>query len=207
MEKNQIKHILKPHLPEASINDVVSLMINHQVYLRITRSRSSKYGDFRVPARGQQPKLSINYNLNSYAFLITLLHEMAHLLVWQKYQQIYRQIKPHGSQWKNEFKALMMPFLKPEIFPDTLLLILKKHMLNPKASSSSDLALMKELRKFDHHNIEVKLLSDLSAGDVFLLKNQEFKIIKKNRTRFLCENLSNKRRYLIHSLAEINLPE
>lgn len=207
MEKNQIKDILKHHLPEASINDVVSLIIKHQVYLKITNSRSSKYGDFRVPGSKQQPQLSINYNLNPYAFLITLLHEMAHLVVWNKYRQVYRQIKPHGSQWKNEFKALMKPFLKSDIFPDTLLQILKKHMLNPKASSSSDLSLMKELRKFDPHKIETKLLADLYVGDVFLFKNLAFKILKKNRSRYLCENISNKKRYLIHSLAEINLPE
>jgi len=207
MENIQIKNILTPHLPEASINDVVALIIKHQVYLKITRSRSSKYGDFRVPGPGQQPRLSINFNLNPYAFLITLLHEMAHLLVWKKHQYVYRSLKPHGIEWKNEFKNLMRPFLFSAIFPEPLLNTLKRHMLNPKASSSSDVQLMRALRQFDQKNDTQKILDDLSVGDVFQLRNNSFKVIRKNRSRFLCENISNRKRYLIHALAEINLAE
>jgi len=207
MKREQINNVLKPHLPENSISEVVSLIIEHQVYLKITKSRSSKYGDFRVPGMDQQPKLSINHNLNPYAFLITLLHEMAHLVVWKNYKSIYKRIKPHGMEWKKEFKNLMKPFLRPDIFPEPLLSILKKHMLNAKASSSSDIRLMKELRKFDKINEEVKIVADFSVGETFILRNNPFRIIKKNRSRYLCENTNNQKKYLIHSLAEVKSHE
>lgn len=205
MEKLQIETILKNHLPENSLEAIVDLIVENKVHLNITKSRSSKYGDFKVSGSNKQPQLSINYNLNPYSFLITLLHEIAHLLVWRNHHSIYRRIKPHGKEWKSEFKTLMEPFLYRGVFPEPLLSILKKHMLNPKASSSSDISLMKELRKFDQTYAHLKLLSDLQIGDLFHFKNSAFKIIRKNRTRYLCENINNKKRYLVHSLVEVEM--
>lgn len=205
MDREQIKNILKVHLPDEAVSDVVDLIAQHQVYLRITKSRSSKYGDFRVPGPGHQPKLSINDNLNQYAFLVTLLHEVAHLLVWRNHQLFYRRIKPHGIEWKNEFKSLLKPFLKKEIFPEPLLTLLKRHMLNPKASSSSDVKLMAELKKFDDSKETSLTLTDFQIGDFFNYRNTTYRIIRKNRTRYLCENVNNKKRYLVHSLAEVEM--
>lgn len=206
MDRVQIEGILGKHIPEKALFGVVDILINHQVYLNITKSRSSKYGDFKVPGPDEQPRLSVNHDLNPYAFLITLLHEVAHLLVWRKHKTNYRKIKPHGIEWKSEFRSLMKPFLIKDIFPESLLNILKRHMLNPKASSSSDINLVKELKKYDCSKDNVPILSDLQIGDLFLFKKTSYKIIRKNRTRFLCENVNNRKRYLIHSLAEIEIP-
>lgn len=205
MDKKSIENILNEHLPEKALNAVVDLIIEHKVYLKITNSRSTKLGDFRVPGTGQQPRLSINYNLNPYSFLITLLHEIAHYLVWKEYQLVYRRIKPHGIEWKTKFQELMLPFLIPEVFPNSLLNVLLKHMQNPKASSSSDIQLVKELKKYDLNNKQQTVLADLEIGDLFIFRQAQFKIVKKNRTRYLCEEQQSKRRYLIHSLAEIDL--
>lgn len=206
MERLQIESVLSKHLPKKALPDVVNLLIRHKVYLNITKSRSSKYGDFKVPRLGLQPKLSINHNLNPYAFLITLLHEIAHLLVWKKYQANFRIIKPHGIEWKFEFKNLMEPFLKECIFPEPLLTILKRHMLNPKASSSTDVNLARELKQHDNSPSHITILSDLQIGDIFQFKGSIYRIIRKNRTRFLCEDMDARKRYLIHSLAEIEIP-
>lgn len=206
MDKIKIIKILEKHLPEKSLGPVADLIIENQVYLNITKSRISKFGDFRVTGLHQQPKLSINYNLNPYSFLITLLHEMAHLLVWRNYKMNYTRIKPHGKEWKAAFKDLMRPFLIPQIFPEPLLNILKKHMLNPKASSASDINLLKELRKFDQKLSSHLLLDDLQPEDEFIYRDVKFKLIKKNRSRYLCEESNSKKRYLVHSLVEVQRP-
>lgn len=205
MDRVQIENILSNHVPEKALSDVVDLLIQNQVYLNISKSRSSKYGDFKVPSRGGQAKLSVNHDLNPYAFLITLLHEIAHLLVWRNHQYFYSRIKPHGKEWKIQFKSLMRPYLISDIFPEPLLNKLKRHMLNPKASSSSDIQLMSELRKFDSIDDKNKNLAELSIGDIFLLKKVRFRIIKKNRTRYLCEDIMSKKRFLIHSLAQVEI--
>ncbi|HAD34265.1 MAG TPA: hypothetical protein DCF44_07170 [Chitinophagaceae bacterium] len=44
--------------------------------------------------------MSVNGNLNSYHFLITLLHEIAHMLVWEQFRN---RVKPHGLEWKHVF--------------------------------------------------------------------------------------------------------
>ena len=49
-------------------------------------------------------------NLNPYRFLMTLVHEVAHLVAFQKYG---RAIKPHGKEWKFTFQTLMLPFIRP----------------------------------------------------------------------------------------------
>jgi hypothetical protein len=32
-----------------------------------------------------------------------------------------RNIKPHGNEWKYSFQRLMIPYIRPEIFPSQLL--------------------------------------------------------------------------------------
>jgi len=128
---------------------------------------------------------------------------MAHLLVWRNKKLNYIRIKPHGKEWKTAFKDLMRPFLIPQIFPEPLLNILKKHMLNPKASSASDIYLLKELRKHDKTNPDQLLLIDFKPGEVFKFRDVKFKILKKNRSRFLCEEINSKRKFLVHSMAEV----
>lgn len=185
MDKNHIHRILSNHLPQNSIDPIVSIMVENRVYLNITKSRSSKLGDFRVPAPGHKPRISVNYNLNPYAFLITLLHEIAHLIVYDKMGNYRSTIKPHGVEWKREFKSLMNPFLKPDIFPEPLLYILKRHMLNPKASSSSDIDLVKELKKHDKYQNKMEMLTNYQIGDVFSFKRRAFRILKESYPVFM----------------------
>jgi hypothetical protein len=115
----------------------------------------------------------------------------------------YTRIKPHGKEWKAAFKELMRPFLIPQVFPEPLLNILKKHMLNPKASSASDIYLLKELRRHDTTNPDQLMLLDFKLGEVFTYRDVKFKILKKNRSRFLCEEITSRRKYLVHSMVEV----
>jgi len=201
MKTKTDKEILAAYIPNKALDAVISLIHSHEINLNIKKSRTTKLGDFRPPNNKHAARLSINYDLNQYAFLITLIHEIAHWLVWKENNN-YKRLNPHGKEWKTTFQDLMTEFLIPEIFPDTLLRILKKHMQNPKASSSSDIHLVRELKKYDQGEPAL-ILADLEIGDKFLLKNKAFQIVKKNRSRFLCIDLHSQKKYLVHSLAEI----
>jgi SprT protein len=206
VNRKEIETDLREYLPINAVEKAVDIMIEHKVYLNITKARQTKLGDFKVPNRGGIPKISVNYDLNPYSFLITFLHETAHYIVWKDNIKQYRFLKPHGKEWKITFKRLIEPFLNTEIFPENLLNLLQVHMQNPKASSVSDTRLYRELKKYDK-GAAVKTLGDLNTGNIFLYKNRKFKILTKKRTRFVCEDIMSKRRFLIHSLVEVSLAE
>jgi len=196
------REILAQYLPENSLDVVLQLVIDNTINLHLKNKRSSKLGDFRLPSRGKVARISVNADLNKYAFLITLVHEIAHWFVWAKYKN-YHEIQPHGIEWKRTFSGLMYPFLNEDVFPQELLSILKKHMQNPKASSSTDVALVKTLRKYDANNKNALRIYDLEIGQSFIFKRTAFKIIEKKRTRYLCREESTKKLFLINGLAEI----
>ena len=196
------REILANYIPENAINHALELIIKHEINLNIKKARSTKLGDFRAPTENQAARLSINANLNPYAFLITLIHEIAHWVVWKNYKN-YRGLNPHGIEWKRTFTGLMNPFLIDSIYPEDILGILKKHMINPKASTTSDIKLMKVLKAYDKGDKAITL-SDLSEGEFFILKDKHFQIIKKNRSRFLCLDLDSHKKFLVHSLAEVD---
>lgn len=195
------RDILAKYLPNHSVDSVLKLIQENKINLNIKKARATKFGDFRAPINGRPSRLSINSNLNSYAFLITLIHEIAHWMVWESYKN-NRQLQPHGIEWKRTFQGLMDPYLNVDIFPESLLQVLQKHMLNPKASSSSDIYLMRALKEFDEGDKPL-ILGDLDIGASFQLKGRQFRIIKKNRSRFLCVDTVIGRKYMVHSMAEI----
>jgi hypothetical protein len=69
---------------------------------------------------------------------MTLIHEIAHLVAFENYG---RNIKPHGQEWKHTFQQLMVPYIRPEIYPNHLLPLLARHFRNPSATSDTDTTL------------------------------------------------------------------
>ena len=198
---NNDQYELSQHIPKAAVYPLVEWLRKNQVQLKISRARSTKLGDFRISSNGDSPRISVNHNLNPYAFLITLVHEMAHAEVWKKKSR-FRRVLPHGKEWQTAFSLLMNPFLNENIFPETLLPAVKKYFLKPKASSVSDPHLMRALKVFDEP-AENPQLNELVTGDKFIFRTMTYEVIKKMRTRFQCRNLQNNRLYLIHGLAEV----
>ncbi|MDZ7648501.1 MAG: hypothetical protein U5K54_15655 [Cytophagales bacterium] len=128
--------------------------------------------------------------------MITYIHEVAHLHVHQKHGF---RAEAHGIEWKKTFQELLAPMISQEIFPADILLMLQKHMVNPKASTYSDTALTKLLRKHDPRATKTTLLSDIPEGSVFDLNGRWFKKGKLQRTRVLCLEVKSKRQFLVPS--------
>jgi len=194
MSPEAVHSILCQHVPQESLSYCFDLWKESPFLLKITKTRQSKVGDF-VSRRGDPlQQITLNHDLNPYLFLLTYIHEVAHLRV---YLRKGNGVEPHGEEWKNEFKQLMHPILQKTVFPDEILHVLLKHMSNPKASSFADAELTRSLRLFDKNVSQFASLSDLPEGSVFQFQNRYFKKGKLKRTRILCREVNTKRNYLI----------
>lgn len=197
-QANGLIHFEK-HLPQSAVNYCYGLWTQLAFEFKITKERSSKLGDYRFDPLTGKHTISVNHNLNSYSFLITYVHEVAHLMTKNKYKN---KVLPHGLQWKQEFKKLMLPMLNDKIFPDDILRVLARHMKNPKASSTSDSRLLTVLRKYDGET-DLTFLSDVAPGTNFLFNKKVYKKLEKRRTRSLCIETNSNRKYLISETATI----
>lgn len=197
------KEILAEYLPEAMIDPVFAWVVRHKIYLKITRSRTSKLGDYRPPGKKQAyHRITINHDLNPYAFFITFVHELAHLLTHKQYGTM---VQVHGKEWKANYRKLMKPFLERNVFPPDLQRTVYQHLRNIKASTHADVELTRTLMLFDGGKRET-LIEDLHPGDRFLFRNnQEFQVVEKLRKRYKCIELSSKRIFLFQPLTAVKM--
>ncbi len=194
--------IFQKQLPPIAVEYCIALWEKIPFSLIVTRTRKTKLGDFRYIKDRPYQTITLNGDLNTYQFLLTFIHEVAHLHTFTKFGI---NIRPHGQAWKSTFQEILAPLLSPEFFPRDILIPLRKHMLNPKASSTRDLFLMKEISKYDVVNPDSKLifLSDLKPGMRFLLLGRVFEKGETKRTRVLCEEVDSGRKFLIAQLAKV----
>jgi len=194
------KELLDKYLP-AETSDVISEWISmYNIHLRITKNRTTKHGDYYPPVKSQYHRITVNHDLNKYAFLVTLVHEVAHLRVWELYKN---KVKPHGREWKMEFRNLMIPFLNRGVFPGDVNDALEKYLINAKASTSSDLDLSRALGKYDAINSKI-VLENIPSQTVFRLRNgKTYRKGDRLRKRYRCMCLNNNRIYLINPLVEV----
>ena len=184
-------------VPEKSIKLLQCWVDELNVKVEVSNPRSTKLGDFKVT--GNQFSITVNNNLNKYSFLITLTHELAHAFVFLKYQN---SVKPHAKSWQLIFKSLMLNFLTPDYFPEDILRVLSRHIISPKASTFSDLELVRVLRRYD--NVQSLTVSDLSFGESFQTNNgKTFVKGKKVRKRIKCIHCLSNKVYLFHPFAEV----
>lgn len=193
---------LEKYLPEHAVGPCFELIKTHGVHLKIVNHRVTRHGDYRRLPNGKH-QITVNASLNHYRFLITLVHEIAHLVA---FEQFGRYIKPHGREWKQTFQRLMLPFIRPEIFPSQLLPFVAQHFKNPKASSSTDTRLSLALKTFDSEQRTSSYVFELPEGSTFKLYNGRiFKKGKKRTKRFECIELATGRLYLFQPQAEVEL--
>jgi len=184
-------------VPENSITLLQCWIDELGVEVNVSKPRKTKLGDFKV--QNKKMIISVNKNLNPYSFLITFTHELAHAFVFKKHKN---KGLPHGVSWKLTFKSMLLNFLSPEFFPDDVLKVLSKHIINPKASTFSDLELVKVLRKYDNQSLLT--ISDIEEGGEFSLTNgKTFIKGKQLRKRFRCVEQKTNKVYLFHPFAEV----
>ena len=192
---------LQNFIPDAAFDQVTQLLSHDNLVVKIKKERKTRHGDYRRLPKGKH-QITINSNLNTYRFSITLIHEIAH---FEAYKSYGKMIKPHGLEWKSVFQHLMLPFLRPEIFPMDVLPLLAMHFKNPKASSDSDSVLSLKLKQYDAPNGKI-FIFEVPEGTTFRLYNGKlFRKGPKRRTRFECTELASGRAYVFNPNAEVEL--
>lgn len=194
MNSEKIYSILQAHLPVAALEYCYKLWHETPFQLKITRTRQTKVGDFTSKRSIAHPRITLNHELNPFLFLITYIHEVAHLRVHLQYGN---RVDPHGEEWKISFRQLMQPMLDQKVFPDNIFNELERHMGNPKASSFADSELTKVLRSYDKNAGQYATLSEIPEGSLFHFQGRFFKKGKIRRTRVLCHEVKTKRHYLV----------
>ena len=194
--------VLAKYLPEHAVNHCFELIKTNNVHLKIVNERQTRHGDYRKGINGKH-EITVNANLNKYRFLITLVHEISHLVAFEKFGRL---IKPHGNEWKMTFQRLMVPFIRPEIFPHSVLSLLANHFRNPTASSDTDAKLAFALKQFDERKTDIHFIHEVPSGSKFRIKNGRIFLKKGLRVkRYECLEVATGRLFLFNANAEVEI--
>jgi SprT protein len=192
---------LSQFIPEGAVALVLEYLHQYRVHLTITRERKSVLGDYRHATRAQNHRISVNGSLNKYSFLITLIHELAHLVTFMEYGN---QVQSHGKEWKKLYRDLLKHFLALSIFPDDILAALKKNLHNLPASSCADEDLMRILKRYDKNPGKLLLVEQVEEGGSFATDDERvFRRGKKLRKRFQCVEVATGKLYLFSPIYEV----
>jgi SprT protein len=202
-KKESPLHQLRNYLPDGTFEYVILYLNEYKVHLTVSRERKSVLGDYRMSHIHKNHRISVNGNLNKFAFLITLLHELGHMLAYEKYG---KRIPPHGAQWKNEFGEILARFIRKKVFPDDIEGELIRSIKSPAASSCAEDGLLRILKRYDPQRPGIFFVEELSSGSLFKVK--EGKIYSKGnkvRKRYLCKEISSGKLFLFSPVAEVLL--
>jgi hypothetical protein len=199
----QLRSALAKYVPADAVDTCFDWIRQYRIRVRIKKTRQSKYGDYRPPFDGSSHTITINHDLNPYAFLITFTHEVAHLTCFNKFRN---RVAPHGEEWKSEFRHHLSGFIHRHIFPDDIKYALINYIKDPAASSCGDVALMKALKRYDKDNGNWTHLEEVPYNAQFKIRNgQQFIKGKQLRKNFECYEIETRHKYFIHPLMEVEL--
>ncbi len=194
---NQANWIFRSYLPDSANLYCFDLWHKHQFQIKLSAPRKTKLGDYRYRPQPGTHLITVNRNLNQFAFLVVYLHEVAHFLTHIRHGI---KVKPHGPEWQQEIRRVMTPLLNGAKLPQDILEAFTLYLKAPKAASCSHPVLTRVLRKYDPVSPGIPL-EQIPEGDEFLFRSRKYKKIKVRRTRTACLETANNRRWLISNLA------
>ena len=196
---------LHKYLPPNTFLPVAAYLQHYKVHLTISRERKTILGNYRHAHNNLTHRISVNGNLNKYSFLITLLHELAHLLTFEKYG---RRVAPHGREWKDVYGQVLAQFIQTKVFPVDIENELLATLHNPGASSCAEEGLMRVLKNYDPKNEKLIMVEQIPLQTLFKLKDgRVFKKGDRLRKRYKCEEIATKRFFLFSPVYEVEVVE
>ena len=188
-------------VPGQAAASILAYLNHYQVHLTITRERKSVLGDYRHATRSANHRISVNGNLNPYSFLITLIHELAHLVTFMEFGN---RVPSHGKEWKKIYRKTLEEFIPLKVFPADVLTALKKNLHDLPASSCADENLMRVLRRYDDDKEGLMLVEQIPEGGCFSLEDERiFRKGKKLRKRYQCVEVATGKLYLFSPIYEV----
>lgn len=188
----ELESQLSVFLPLAAVERVAGFMRQYKVRLRFVNARKTKLGDYRRPVVGSMyHSISVDGTLSPYFCLLVLLHEMAHLSAFVKYDRLSR---PHGYEWQQEYASLLSEYVQAGAFPDEVSQLITKYVSHIPLNRTLSMELERRLRYYGKQSDRgEKCLNDLNEGDRFVLvdyPDKVFRALAKRRTRWLCRDLN-----------------
>lgn len=204
MPKKEVPvYYLQNYLPPATGDPVMVYLQQHNVHLTIAKERASILGDYRHRTNHANHRISVNGNLNKYAFLITLLHELAHLLTFEQYGN---KVQSHGKEWKMIFGQLLAQFVEHRIFPPDIEKEILLSLKSPAASSCAEDGLLRVLRKYDEGNSNQQLVEEVELNKLFRTKDGRiFRRGEQLRKRFKCQEVKTGKLYLFSPVYPVEI--
>ncbi|NML22161.1 SprT family zinc-dependent metalloprotease [Pseudoflavitalea sp. G-6-1-2] len=192
---------LQQFIPPAAVPRVLEYLQQYRVHLTITRERKSILGDYRHATLYKTHRISVNGNLNPFSFLITLIHELAHLVTFIQYGN---RVQSHGKEWKALYAMLLKDFMGKQLFPADVEQALQKSMHDLPASSCADENLMRILKNYDPRQQGVVMVEQLQEGQLFDIgEGRIFRKGKKLRKRYQCIEVKTGKLYLFSPIYEV----
>jgi SprT protein len=192
---------LSDYLPAGTYEAVLHYLRFYKVHLTVAQERKSILGDYRHRTQYENHRISVNGNLNKWSFLITLIHELAHLLTFEQYDN---RVAAHGKEWKTIYGQLLHQFLQQNIFPPDIKAELNQSLKNPAATTCAEDGLLRILRKYDSKENSNRLVEELPANALFRTSDgRVFKKGEKLRKRFKCIEVATKKVYLFSPVYEV----
>jgi SprT protein len=192
---------LRQFIPGEAAALVLEYLNHYQVHLTITRERKSVLGDYRHATTSSNHRISVNGNLNPYSFLITLIHELAHLVTFMEFGN---KVQSHGKEWKGVYRKMLEDFFRLSVFPKDILAALKKNLHDLPASSCADEGLMRILKRYDKNPDRSLMVEQIPEGQCFTLEDKRiFRKGKKLRKRYQCVEVATGKLYLFSPIYEV----
>jgi len=192
---------LQKFIPKVSASKVLEYLRQYKVHLTITRERRTVLGDYRHATQYKTHRISVNGNLNAYSFLITLIHELAHLITFIKFG---RRVQSHGKEWKTVYAMMLKDFMSLPVFPDDIINSLQTSLYNLPATSCADEDLKRVLKKYDENKNGMVMIEQLHEGKLFEINpGRVFKKGKKLRKRYECTEINTGKIYLFSPVYEV----
>jgi len=196
---------LQEFLPPGTYDAVLQYLQFYKVHLTVAKERKSILGDYRHQTHHANHRISVNGNLNKFSFLITLLHELAHLLTFEQFEN---RVSAHGREWKMIYGKLLEQFVQNKIFPADIEKELLQSLKNPAASSCAEDDLLRVLRKYDDAKTNNRLVEEIPVNSLF--RTNDGRVFKKEvrvRKRFKCVEVTTGRVYLFSPVYEVEVFE
>ncbi len=194
MEESNLTPAFFDYIPKQSHALIQSIDLS-EVQIIVSKPRKTKLGDFKVKKSwfSESLTITINQNLSKKLFLLTLLHEIAHYLVYKKYRA---KVKAHGPEWKEQFNKLCQSALQiKDLFTLNEIQALKTHLTRTKSSFCYDIELFKIFSPSTKS--DELYLEELPINTAFEYQSRRFLKLKTRRTRVLCLEEKTQKKYLI----------
>ena len=187
---------LQKYLPENTLPFLKTWFGAHYIHIKITKGRNSKLGDYRkMPDKSHQ--ITINSTLQPQLFFFVLTHELAHLLAFENFGN---RISPHGSEWKNTFRTMLLESIS--VYSEDLKPIIINFSKSPKANFMSSPDLVKYFH-IENYEDESSYIEDLETDTRFIYRKETYIIEGKRKKNYICLNLDNGKRYIFKPLSRV----